>query len=124
MNLSRLGIVMLGAKDLGRSIHFYRDTLGLSLQGSSGEFAFFDGGGVTLCLRGAPALGAPVDDGRTELVFTVDDIDAAYESLTSRGVQFRVTPRIVTGDQLAADFRDPDGHVLSIFGRRAAAKAT
>jgi hypothetical protein len=26
--------------------------------------------------------------------------------------------RVVTGEQLAADFRDPDGHVLSILGIR------
>jgi catechol 2,3-dioxygenase-like lactoylglutathione lyase family enzyme len=124
MRLSRLGIVMLGVRNLEQSIPFYRDTLGLPLQFASGEFAFFDAGGVTVCLRRAPGLQDPADDGRTELVFAVDDIDAAHESLISRGVRFRVEPHIVTGDQLAADFRDPDGHVLSIFGRRAAEKVT
>lgn len=118
--LSRLGIVMLGVRDLERSIRFYRDTLGLPMQIASGDFAFFDGGGVTLSLRRAPALKDPAEDGSAEFVFTVDDVDATYESLRSRGVEFRIAPRVVTGDQLAADFRDPDGHVLSIFGRRAA----
>ena len=47
-----------------------------------------------------------------------EDIDAAHRQLRERGVAFRVEPRIVTGDQLAADFRDPDGHVLSILGPR------
>ena len=50
----------------------------------------------------------------------MEDIEAAYGTLRERGVAFRVAPRIVTGDKLAADFRDPDGHVLSIFGPRRA----
>jgi hypothetical protein len=41
-----------------------------------------------------------------------------YRKLRYRGASFRVEPRLVTGDRLAADFRDPDGHVLSIFGPR------
>ena len=121
MKLSRLGIVMLTVDDLSRSTTFYRDALGLPFQFGSTEFAFFDGGGVTLCLRQGPAGAAPVQEGRTELVFTVDDIDAAYAALGARGIKFRVEPRIVTGDQLAADFRDPDGHLLSIFGPRPSA---
>ena len=55
---------------------------------------------------------------RREIVFHVEDIDAAYGQLRGRGVEFCVEPRIVTGEQLAADFRDPDGHVLSILGVR------
>jgi len=55
----------------------------------------------------------------THHVFEVEDVDAAYLSLSARGVVFRVRPRVVTGDRYAADFRDPDGHVLSIFGPRA-----
>ncbi len=124
MKLSRLGIVMLTVDDLNRSTVFYRDVLGIPFQFGSSEFAFFDGGGVTVCLRQGPRDAAPVQEGRTELVFTVDDVDAAYAALAARGVTFRIAPRIVTGDQLAADFRDPDGHVLSIFGRRQAIPAT
>ena len=117
--LSRIGVVMLGVTDLGRSLAFYRDTLGLPLRGTGGEFAFLDAGGITLALRETPDLGAPSDDRRVEVVFSVEDIQAAHASLRSRGVEFRREPRVVTGDQHAADFRDPDGHVLSIFGPRA-----
>lgn len=114
----RLGTVMLGVREMPRSLSFYRDTLGLSVQFASTEFAFLAAGGVSLVLRAAPGL-EPVADARwCELVFHVEDIDAAHRSLAARGVVFRVEPRIVTGDQLAADFRDPDGHVLSILGPR------
>jgi lactoylglutathione lyase len=118
VKLSKVGHIMLGVTNLERSLRFYRDALGLSVQFTVEEFAFLDGGGVTIVLRGTPNLGEPGDAMRTEVVFAVDDIDAAYRSLQARGVSFRVEPRMVTGDRYAADFRDPDGHVLSIFGPR------
>jgi len=113
--LTRIGVLILGVTDLRRSLSFYRDTLGLQLRGTGGEFAFLDAGGVTLALREQKDLGQATN-GRVEFVFSVDDVSAAHESLRSRGVEFRLEPRIVTGDRYAADFRDPDGHVLSIFG--------
>ena len=119
VSLSRISLIMLGVSDLQRSLAFYRDQLGLSLRGTGGEFAFLDGGGVTLALREAPGLGPAPDERRVEVVFGVDDIEAAHQALRSRGVEFRREPRPVTGDQHAVDFRDPDGHVLSIFGPRA-----
>ncbi|MBI4083816.1 MAG: VOC family protein [Candidatus Lambdaproteobacteria bacterium] len=118
IRLAKLGTVMLGVSDLGRSVAFYRDALGLPLQSSTGGFAFFDGGGVTLCLHATQGLAAPADERSVELVFHVEDIHAAHGALSARGVPFRSAPRPVTGDQHAADFRDPDGHVLSIFGPR------
>ena len=119
-----IGIVMLGVRELPRSVAFYRDTLGLALSFASDEFAFLRAGAITLGLREAADLLEPREDGRTELVFAVEDVDRAYALLRERGVAFRIAPRVVTGDQLAADFRDPDGHVLSIFGRRKASAAS
>jgi len=119
VSLSKIGVLILGVSDMQKSLGFYRDTLGLPLRGAGGEFAFLDAGSITLALREAKGLAPVEEDGRMEVVFSVDDIEAAYESLRSRGVEFRREPRIVTGDQLATDFRDPDGHVLSIFGPRA-----
>jgi glyoxylase I family protein len=113
-----IGIVLLGVRDLPRSLAFYRDALGLPVSFASAEFAFLTAGAVTLGLRSAPQLAEPREDGRTELVFTVEDVDRGYALLRERGVEFRVAPRPVTGDRFAADFRDPDGHVLSIFGPR------
>lgn len=116
----RIGSVMMGVREMAQSLAFYRDALGLAVRFASEEFAFLDGGGAGLILRSARDLAVPADERWTELVFAVEDVDAAYDALLSRGVVFRVAPRLVTGDQLAADFRDPDGHVLSIFGPRRA----
>ena len=79
-------------------------------------FAFLDGGAVTLALSEAHAkLATPVAGG-TEVVFGVTDVTAAHAALSGRGVVFPGAPRIVTGVQWAANFRDPDGHLLSVFG--------
>jgi catechol 2,3-dioxygenase-like lactoylglutathione lyase family enzyme len=116
--LSRIGVLILGVTDLERSVGYYRDTLGLPVRGTGGEFAFLDAGGITLALRESRALSPPGEEGGVEVVFSVEDVGAAHAALRSRGVEFRCDPRVVTGDQFAADFRDPDGHVLSIFGPR------
>jgi catechol 2,3-dioxygenase-like lactoylglutathione lyase family enzyme len=114
----KIGILMLGVTDMSRSVAFYRDVVGFPVQFGKDEVTFLDAGGVTLVLQVRKAL-PPSDNGdRTEIVLPVEDIDAAYRTLRERGAAFRVEPRIVTGDRLAADFRDPDGHVLSIFGPR------
>ena len=118
----RIGMVMLGVRDMARSLDFYRDALGLPVQFSSGEFSFLTAGAVGLVLRHASDLPAPADDRQSEIVFQVEDVDAAHRDLRSRGVAFRVEPRVVNADQFAADFRDPDGHVLSIYGPRRAAR--
>ncbi len=114
----KVAVLMLGVTDMGRAVAFYRDVVGLPVQFGSDEFTFLDGGGVTLALQAHKELPPPDGGLRTEIVFGVEDIDAAYRALLGRGVVFRIEPRIVTGDRLAADFRDPDGHVLSILGPR------
>ena len=114
----KIGMLMLGVTDMGRAVAFYRDAVGLAVRFGSDEFTFLDGGGVTLALQARKELPPPDGGLRTEIVFGVEDVDAAYRTLGERGVAFRIEPRVVSGDRLAADFRDPDGHVLSIFGPR------
>jgi catechol 2,3-dioxygenase-like lactoylglutathione lyase family enzyme len=111
-----IGNIMLSVRDLERSLAFYRDTLGLGVRAAGAEFAFLAAGGVTLCLRHAPDLPPGGEEARVEIVFDVADVHSACEELKARGVAFRLEPRVVTGNLWATDFRDPDGHVLSIFG--------
>jgi catechol 2,3-dioxygenase-like lactoylglutathione lyase family enzyme len=111
---------MLGVANIARSVAFYRDTLGLSLRQEIPGFAFFDCGGVTLCLSEplakATGAGAGAGAGATEIVFSVEDVRGAYEALRAKGVQFTIEPRNVTGTLWSANFQDPDGHRLSVFG--------
>jgi len=112
--------VILRVADLTRSVSFYRDLLGLPLASSSGEIAFFTAGSVTLMIQQVPSPDTPSGGlaAFTEIVFDVRDIEATHRLLASRGIQFLTTPRVVNSDGtrelLAAAFRDPDGHALSI----------
>jgi predicted enzyme related to lactoylglutathione lyase len=50
------------------------------------------------------------------VVFYVDNVRDARNALMDRGVAFMNEPRQATASEWTAHFRDPDGHLLSIFG--------
>jgi lactoylglutathione lyase len=115
--LSQISIVMLGTKDLARSIEFYRDRLGLEIRNQTPGFVFFNTGSIVLCLNEPLArVAGDAMNGATEIVFPVDHVRAGYEALQAKGVVFTHEPRNVYGQSWAANFKDPDGHQLSIFG--------
>jgi len=118
MSVGAGGNLLILVSDLGKSVNFYRDTLGLKMTGGiSGEFAFFEWGGITLGLR---ETNRPIAKCLCEISFQVPDVRATHEQLTKKGIAFTQPLRAVTGNNthelLATDFRDPDGHVLSIAG--------
>jgi catechol 2,3-dioxygenase-like lactoylglutathione lyase family enzyme len=123
LKLEKIGVIMLGVRDLEASVAFYQEKLGLALQSKiPGEFAFFAAGTVTLALSVPHGKNRPNLAGATEVVFSVDGVTEAYDALRSRDIAFTQAPRNVTGTMWSANFTDPDGHQLAIFGpeRRAA----
>jgi catechol 2,3-dioxygenase-like lactoylglutathione lyase family enzyme len=112
----KIGIVMLGVENVERSLGFYRDQLGLPVQNQFPGFAFLNCGSVTLLLSEPLGRRASPRAGAVEVVFPVDAVRAAYDELRGRGVVFTQEPRNVAGPQWAANFNDPDGHLLSVFG--------
>lgn len=114
--LAKASVIILSVTDLDKAVAFYRDRLGLKLANTNEDFAFFDAGGITIALRGGRPAAAPSDLSATEVAFAVEHVKAAYEGLRTNGVEFKRAPRIITGTTWATDFRDPDGHVLSIVG--------
>ena len=114
--IQKVGHVMLGVRDVEKSVAFYRDRLGLRLLSQNEGFAFFDGGGVVLALSLEMGKAKNHAVGAVEIVLAVDDVHAAHQALSERGVIFRRAPRLVTGQQWSANFTDPDGHEMSIFG--------
>lgn len=115
-HLNGMGMLLLGVSDLQRSVAFYTEALGLQLKSQMPGFAFVDAGAVTLVL--SEPLGRALGNrpGAMEIVWPVEDVRSAHESLRSRGVAFVAEPRNVTGQDWSAVFTDPDGHHLSIFG--------
>lgn len=116
LRVFKIGVIMLGVQDLARSVPFYRDVLSLEFIFQSEGFAFLNGGGVKLCLSEPLAQSLGSAPGAVEIVFSVESVRLAHQGLLARGVVFTTEPRVVTGASWAANFDDPDGHHLSIFG--------
>lgn len=116
LKLSEVTSVMLGVRDLNASLEFYRDKLGLKVKMQETQLALLDVGPVTLGLSPGHVRLAPQVNGATEIVFRVENVRSARQALIDRGVAFMNEPRQVTQTDWAAHFRDPDGHLLSIFG--------
>jgi catechol 2,3-dioxygenase-like lactoylglutathione lyase family enzyme len=108
MIVEGLRYVMLGCSDLDASVAFYRDTLGLVLISRFEDFAFFETGEAKLALSG--------ELGRAEFVLGAKSVVEAHRVLSGRGVKFINEPRQVNEANWAANFRDPGGHLLSIYG--------
>jgi catechol 2,3-dioxygenase-like lactoylglutathione lyase family enzyme len=94
---------------------FYRDTLGLAPRHVKPGFVNFDWNGIRLTIsEHADVHGQNTDPLRLMVNFTVDDIHAVHQRLTSSGVEFLRTPgREPFG--LVATLRDPDGNTLQLF---------
>lgn len=114
--LNQIGFVMLGVADPAASAAFYQERLGMEIANQNEGFVFLRTNGTTLVL--SKELNRSLGDapGSVEVVFSVDHVRLAYDELVAHGIEFRNAPRAVAGPMWAADFRDPDGHALSIFG--------
>jgi catechol 2,3-dioxygenase-like lactoylglutathione lyase family enzyme len=111
--LEGLAFVMLGVRDVERAATFYRDALGLPMTSRFEAFAFFDTGGAKLALTSELESG---NDARGhECVFAVTSVAKAYAALKGR-IAFLNEPRPVNDVNWAVNFRDPDGHLLSLYG--------
>jgi catechol 2,3-dioxygenase-like lactoylglutathione lyase family enzyme len=123
MRLNRIHQIALYARDLDESIAFYQDTLGANYLGKFDPpgLGFFDFAGVRLLLE---KVGTKVT-----IYFWVDDIDAAYAELRSKGIEFTSEPELVHRDDAGtfgkpgneewmAFFKDPSGNVLALATQR------
>lgn len=116
--LSRIGQIAMNARNLDRAIGFYRDALGLPfLFKAPPQLAFFDCGGVRLLLD--VPQDKEFDHRGSILYFAVDDIQAMYQTLSSRGVQFRREPQLIAKlpdrEVWMAFFDDTEGNILALM---------
>jgi catechol 2,3-dioxygenase-like lactoylglutathione lyase family enzyme len=118
--LGAIGQIAQVVADVEAATAFYRDRLGLRLLFEAPGMAFFDCGGVRLMLSRAET--SAFDHPGSVLYFRVEDVQAAYEVLRARAVEFMDEPHVV---HRAADhdlwmtfFRDPAGNPLALMAER------
>jgi predicted enzyme related to lactoylglutathione lyase len=117
MRAPRIWYVNVFTRDLGRSIAFFRDTLGLPLEFEHAEFGYasFAPEGLRLGLaRVDPKAGdaASFVARHTGIGFGVPDLDAAHRELAAKGVRFTMPPSRQPWGGYLATFCDPDGNVF------------
>ena len=122
ISLGKIGQISVTVHDLERATAFYKDTLGVKhLFSFPPKMAFFDCDGIRLML--AIPERPDLDHPSSILYFKVEDIDAAYEGLTKRGVHFEGKPILVapmeTYDLWLAEFRDSENNVLALMCEKA-----
>ena len=114
-----LSHVIPAVSEMGRARRFWEDVLGFSGEGE-GAFRFLDAGGARIALNERPGGDPGAASSTTEVVLEVDEPQATYEAWESAGVPFEVALRPVMSHGgrhlLAAHFRDPDGHLVSLTG--------
>jgi catechol 2,3-dioxygenase-like lactoylglutathione lyase family enzyme len=110
-------VLTVAVTDLDRSKAFFKEQLGLPvLEEQPFAVRFGAGGGTQISVRrGQPNVGQTVGH------FEVDDIEAAVQELTGRGVVFQEyeSPKTTNfiaqiGPARGAWFQDPDGNVFGI----------
>ena len=115
---------ILVSSDPVRSKAWYTDVLGATLYREYGSSVVLSFAGAWLLLveGGGPTddkptvtLAPPVDPTVRDHLFTirVDDCQATYELLRSRGGEF-LTPPVRHGSETRCFLRDPDGHLFEI----------
>ena len=117
VTLDRIGQIAINATDIGRALRFYRDTLGMRFLFEVPNLAFFDCGGVRLMLGSAESK--EFDHPGSVLYYKVNDINATYDSLKKKGVEFIDQPHLIAKlehhDLWMVFFRDTEGNTLALM---------
>lgn len=113
--------------DMQRSTAFYRDVLGLPLKFASPGWTEFNNGGTTLALHrhlsGGGAGSAEPGAGHATLVFVLDDLQSAYDTLQAEGARFSMAPQKQPSGLTFAVLYDPDGFGITLQQKQAPASA-
>jgi catechol 2,3-dioxygenase-like lactoylglutathione lyase family enzyme len=118
LRLGPVGQISRTVRDIDAACAWYGQVLGLKHLYTFGKLAFFDLGGTRLYLSAESGEAQP----ESTLYLRVDDIAAAYEELSARGVEFKGAPHMVYRhpdgtEEWMAFFKDPDGRFLALLAQ-------
>jgi lactoylglutathione lyase len=123
MPFNKVDYIMITVSNMGRSVEFYKDKLGIPMKFGTPEWTEFQTGTTTLALHGGGRPQSAPDDpnapyaGRCSIGFNVDNLDLVYEQLQAKGVQFLMPPTDRGGEGIKLAIAvDPDGLPVS-FGQ-------
>lgn len=118
LRLGPIGQISRTVRDIDEACAWYGKVLGLKHLYTFGKLAFFDLAGTRLYLS------AEGSEAGTEsiLYLRVDDIGAAYNELTARGVEFKGAPHLIFRhadglEEWMAFFNDPEGRPLALMSQ-------
>ena len=110
--VTRVNVVYLYVSDMERSAAFYRDLLGIPLEGDE-HWQEASLGGTRFALHHAHEGIGELSAGTIHLNLEVEDIDAAAERLADAGFDVQEAMREDWG--AAVRISDPDGYELYLF---------
>jgi len=112
--------ITVGTTDFEAATGFYGGVLGLRESKRWGQMpaAEFETGNLTIAVMQSDAFGIEFQANNHPIELHVDDFDAAYSELESRGIEFH-GETIDSGVCFQAFFQDPDGNRLAIHHRYA-----
>jgi lactoylglutathione lyase len=108
----RLNVVYLYVSDMERSLGFYRDLLGIPLEGDANWQEAMLGATRFALHRSHEGIGR-LSSGTIHLDLEVGDVDAACDRLRAAGIEVEATMHDEWG--AAAKVVDPDGYELYLF---------
>ena len=122
LRLGAIGQVARTVKDFNRAEAWYKDVLGLPHLYTYGKLAFFDCGGVRLMIEDRSIGEVPNLHNDSVLYFRVPDIQAAYDTLLARNVEFIGAPHMIARhpdgtEEWMAFFKDCDGGLLALMAQ-------
>jgi DNA-binding CsgD family transcriptional regulator/catechol 2,3-dioxygenase-like lactoylglutathione lyase family enzyme len=123
LNLGALGQIGRHVRDVKKAEAWYRDVLGLkhlyTFPSRVGDLAFFDCGGTRLFLSNESG-DEPGE--QNVLYFSVPSINAAYDELKGRGIEFVDAPHMIfkhadSTEEWMVFFKDCDGQMLGLMSQ-------
>ncbi len=120
----RVDATVLFVRDLARCLAFYRDTLGLEVKDSAPDRVGFHMENLYFLLLEVSAAAHMISEEALELKIEggprgflaagVEDVDAAYQALSAKGVTFLRPPTNQPWGLRTAYFADPEGNLWEI----------
>lgn len=115
--------IILYVNDFEKTMHFYKNILGLPVKMQHDTYVEFDTGATTLSINtresvkeivGLEMPNGPVGSQTFEVGFIVEDVESTIESLRQQGVLIFKEPVKKPWGQTVAYVLDPDGHYIEI----------